>query len=57
MDNAKFNRVEGNTFRNTRIAVEIGDDGNRVEGNMLNGAITVVTAKSDGSMPENTSKQ
>jgi len=54
MDDAKFNRVEGNTFRNTRIAVEIGDDGNRVEGNMLNGAKTIVTAKSDGSMPQRT---
>jgi len=57
MDDAKFNRAEGNTFRNTHIAVEIGDDGNRVEGNMLNGAKTIVTAKSDGSMPQNTTAQ
>ncbi len=57
MDDAKFNRVEGNTFRNTRIAVEIADDGNRVEGNTLNGASIVVSKKSDGSLPENTTVQ
>lgn len=53
MDDAKSNRVEANTFRNTRIAVEIADDGNRVEGNTLNGASIVVSRKSDGSLPEN----
>jgi len=57
MDDAKFNQVLGNTFQNTRIAVEIADDGNWIEGNTLNGASGVVSRKSDGSLPENTTVQ
>lgn len=57
MDNAKFNRVKANTFHNTRIAVQVADDGNRVEDNALNGAQVVVSEKADESLPENTSVQ